>query len=73
MEEGGFGFGYELDDFLSPGERQEDVEEETSLIDLPEPPILEPSDGQTLQDYADRIGQLSDDIGADQLRAWRDR
>ena len=73
MAEGDFGFGFEREDFLAPGERQENEEEETSLIDLPEPPILEPSDGQTLQDYADRIGQLSDDIGADQLRAWRDR
>ena len=66
MAEGGF----EMDDF-DPAEWRE--EEEETDFSLPEPPTLQPLDGQILEEYGDRLSQLTDANKAGELQAQRDR
>ena len=70
--------GYELDEFLDyldgKTSREPDKEDETSF-NLPGPStdILEPLDGQTLDEYGDRIDKLTGAIRTEELKHQRDR
>ena len=74
MAEGG---GFEMGDFDDDPEESllgPDEEEESSFMgDLPEPPLLSPSNARTLQDRGDRIASLQGELKKDALRAQRDR
>ena len=66
MAEGGF----EMGDFDAAPEEWQENEEEETRFNLLDPPtdILEPLDGKALEEYGDRISELTGDIRTEELQ-----